>query len=84
MEPFFDEQSSHWNEMFLERVFNRGVSILGGHKHIWLSHSNSSMKKKSFWFVSEEGGVMNRTHIIENLGKIKATESQSKQLARQA
>ena len=70
--------------MFLERVLNNGIGILGGPKHIWLSHSNSSMKKKSFWFITEEGGVVSRKEIITNLGKIKESDSQSKKIAREA
>jgi hypothetical protein len=72
------------SKFFLERVLNQGIRIFGGHPHIWLSHSNSSMKKKSFWYISEEGGVLIRKEIIEKLGKINEKESQSKQVARQA
>jgi hypothetical protein len=35
------------------------------------------MKKKSFWFISEEGGVFRKDELRQNLGQIQE-KSQSK------
>lgn len=85
-EVFFEEteKGKHLNDHYLKRILTDGICALSTTKFIWLSHSNSSMKKKSFWFVTEEGGVLSREHIIKQLGNFKAGESESKRIAREA
>ena len=65
------------SDHFLQRVLEQGICVLSTHKHEWLCHSNSSMKKKSFWFISEEGGVVHKDELRQNLGQIQE-KSQSK------
>jgi len=67
-EAFFNENEKSMSEYFLKRVLHDGVSIFSTEKHEYLSHSNSSMKKKSFWFVSEEGGVVLKDELRSSLG----------------
>jgi hypothetical protein len=82
-EVYFNELEKSMSEHFLKRVLHDGVCILSNEKHEWLCHSNSSMKKKSFWFICEEGGVVRKDDVRAGLGEIKE-KSKSKVLARQA
>jgi hypothetical protein len=60
---------NEFSDHFLGRILKDGINLFGC-KLIRLNHSNSSMKKKSFWFVSEEGEVIDRHTIINKLGHI--------------
>lgn len=70
-EAHFQKQGDNSNELsdhFLKRILRDGINLFEC-KLIRVSHSNSSMKKKSFWFVSEEGKIK-RNDIIYGLGEI--------------
>ena len=83
-EVFFNsDKNSTMSKNFLERVLRDGVGVLSDQKFTWLCHSNSSMKNKSFWYISEEGGVVSREIVRQGLGNIVETK-QSKKLAREA
>ena len=69
-EVYFNELEKSMSEHFLKRVLQYGVCILSTEKYEWLCHSNSSMKKKSFWFICEEGGVVLKDDVRSGLGQI--------------
>lgn len=52
-------KKNEFSDHFLGRILKDGINMFES-KLIRLNHSNSSMKKKSFWFVSEEGKVIDR------------------------
>jgi hypothetical protein len=60
---------NEFSKSFLVKILKDGINLFGS-KLIRLNHSNSSMKKKSFWFVSEDGDVIKRDAIIKKLGII--------------